>query len=113
MISMIVTDIEGTTSSISFVHDVLFPYASAHLESFILQNMTTPDLRAQLDEAARIAGLASSNTSAISKQLLEWIADDHKITPLKAIQGMIWQLGYMTYLRRCLRSTKCLEEIRH
>ncbi|MFT7373462.1 MAG: enolase-phosphatase E1 [Oleiphilaceae bacterium] len=95
MISMIVTDIEGTTSSISFVHDVLFPYASAHLESFILQNMTTPDLRAQLDEAARIAGLASSNTSAISKQLLEWIADDQKITPLKAIQGMIWQLGYM------------------
>jgi enolase-phosphatase E1 len=94
MISMIVTDIEGTTSSISFVHDVLFPYASAHLESFILQNKTSPDVRTQLDEAASIAGLALSDTSAIIKQLLQWIADDQKITPLKAIQGMIWQQGY-------------------
>lgn len=94
MISTIVTDIEGTTSSISFVHEVLFPYASVHLESFILQNLDTPDLRVQLDEAASIAGLASSDTPAIIKQLLQWIADDQKITPLKAIQGMIWKLGY-------------------
>jgi len=91
---MIVTDIEGTTSSISFVHEVLFPYASAHLESFVLHNQNSPDVRTQLDEAARIAGLALSDTDTIIKQLLQWIADDKKITPLKAIQGMIWQQGY-------------------
>lgn len=94
MISIIVTDIEGTTSSIRFVHEVLFPYASAHLESFVLQNQTSPDVRTQLDEAASIAGLALSDTDAIIKQLLQWMTDDQKITPLKAIQGMIWQLGY-------------------
>jgi len=91
---MIVTDIEGTTSSISFVHEVLFPYASAHLELFVLHNQDTPDVRTQLDEAARIAGLVSSDTDAIIQQLLQWITDDKKITPLKAIQGMIWQQGY-------------------
>jgi len=94
MISMIVTDIEGTTSSISFVHDVLFPYASAHLESFILHNQDTPYVRTQLDEAANIAGLALSDTDAIIKQLLQWMTDDKKITPLKTTQGMIWQQGY-------------------
>ena len=94
MISMIVTDIEGTTSSISFVHEVLFPYASAHLELFVLHNQDAPDVRTQLDEAARIAGLVSSDIDAIIKQLLQWITDDKKITPLKAIQGMIWQQGY-------------------
>lgn len=94
MISMIVTDIEGTTSSISFVHDVLFPYASKHLESFILQNLNTPKVRAQLDEVARAANLTASDSSAMIKQLLQWIKEDKKITPLKAIQGMIWQQGY-------------------
>jgi len=94
MISTIVTDIEGTTSSISFVHEVLFPYASTHLESFVIHNQDTPDVRTQLDEVAVIAGLALSDTNAIIKQLLQWIADDQKITPLKAIQGMIWHLGY-------------------
>jgi len=94
MISSIVTDIEGTTSSISFVHEVLFPYASAHLESFVLQNQASSDVRTQLEEAASIAGLALSDTGAIIKQLLQWITDDKKISPLKVIQGMIWQKGY-------------------
>lgn len=94
MISLIVTDIEGTTSSIDFVHEVLFPYASKHLESFVLHNQKDPELRKQLDETANIAGLASSDTSAIITQLLQWIADDQKITPLKAIQGMVWRQGY-------------------
>jgi len=94
MISMILTDIEGTTSSISFVHEVLFPYASTHLESFVLHNQKVPEVRTQLDEVANIAGLALSDTPGIIKQLVHWIADDQKITPLKAIQGMIWQQGY-------------------
>jgi len=94
MISSIVTDIEGTTSSISFVHEVLFPYASENLEAFVIRHKNEPDVQTQLAEAASIAKINASDAPAIIKQLLQWIADDQKVTPLKALQGMIWKQGY-------------------
>ena len=47
-ISAILTDIEGTTSSISFVHEVLFPYASRELPGFVRANYDQPDIAALL-----------------------------------------------------------------
>ena len=82
MISTIITDIEGTTSAISFVHEVLFPYANKNLEAFVLQHKAETDVQAQLQEAAKIAQLSppdsEGNTQEIIKQLLQWIADDQK-----------------------------------
>lgn len=94
MISTIVTDIEGTTSSISFVHEVLFPYAASHLENYVLQNKDDTSVKSQLAEVASIARLEPSDTPAIIKQLAQWINEDRKVTPLKALQGMIWKTGY-------------------
>mgnify|MGYP000134852395 CR=1 FL=1 len=94
MISSIVTDIEGTTSSISFVHEVLFPYASENLEAFVMQHQNETTVQTQLSEAASIAQINASDIPAIIKQLLQWVADDQKVTPLKALQGMIWKSGY-------------------
>lgn len=94
MIKAIVTDIEGTTSSISFVHEVLFPYAAAHLREFVVTNHERSDVRAQLDEVARLSGVDADNVEALITQLQSWIAEDKKITPLKALQGMIWKFGY-------------------
>lgn len=49
MIRVVLTDIEGTTSSISFVHDVLFPYASEHLADFVrAQHADNPLVAEQL-----------------------------------------------------------------
>lgn len=90
----ILTDIEGTTSSISFVKDVLFPYAREHLRAFVETHADDLEVRHWLDEAAREAGLVANNTAAIIAALLHWIDIDRKATPLKALQGMIWKDGY-------------------
>jgi enolase-phosphatase E1 len=70
MTKAILTDIEGTTSSLSFVHDTLFPYARARLPAYVAEH------GGDLDE------------------LLAWMDADAKVTELKDIQGRIWAQGY-------------------
>ncbi|MBS0590040.1 MAG: acireductone synthase, partial [Proteobacteria bacterium] len=94
MIRAIVTDIEGTTSSIDFVKDVLFPYARTRLPAFIETHADKPDVQHWLHEAAREAGLVSASRQEIIALLLHWIDEDRKATSLKALQGLIWEDGY-------------------
>ena len=90
----ILTDIEGTTSAITFVHDVLFPYASRALPEFVRANAGDPDIAALLDDVRRDAGEAGANDDRVIEILLQWIAEDRKATPLKSLQGHIWRDGY-------------------
>ncbi len=92
-VKAIVTDIEGTTSSLSFVKDVLFPYARQHMAAFITENETLPAVAEQVAEVKRIAG-SDLDLQGVIDTLTQWIDEDQKITPLKALQGMIWQAGY-------------------
>jgi enolase-phosphatase E1 len=93
-IAAILTDIEGTTSSIDFVKDVLFPYAREKLPAFVVTHADRPEVQHWLHEAAREAGLVSASQQEIIELLLRWIDEDRKITSLKALQGMIWADGY-------------------
>lgn len=93
MTKAIVTDIEGTTSSLSFVKDVLFPYARAHLADFVRQHGRESEIKALLDDARQIAGQAL-DTEQLIDQFTDWIDRDQKVTPLKSLQGLIWQDGY-------------------
>lgn len=92
-IGAIVTDIEGTTSSLSFVQDVLFPYARAALPDFIAQHAAEPAVREILAAARAIAGAGLSD-AALASAMQQWIDADRKLTPLKALQGLIWEGGY-------------------
>jgi enolase-phosphatase E1 len=94
MIKAIVTDIEGTTSSISFVKDVLFPYARKRLPAFIVTHADKPEVQHWLHETAREAGMVSADQQEIIALLQQWIDEDRKATPLKALQGLIWEEGY-------------------
>ena len=93
-IRAILTDIEGTTSSISFVKDVLFPFARERLPAFIVTHAEDPQVKHWLQEAAREAGLVSASEQEIIDLLIAWIDGDRKSTALKALQGMIWEEGY-------------------
>lgn len=94
MIRVILTDIEGTTSSITFVHDVLFPYAAEHMAAFVQEQADEPAVREQLDAVARETGTDAGDLEALARVLQGWIDEDRKATPLKALQGMIWEKGY-------------------
>lgn len=93
MIKAIVTDIEGTTSSLSFVKEVLFPYARAHIGEFVRSRQDDSEV-AQLLSDARAAAGEPLATEALIAQMIRWIDDDQKITPLKSLQGMVWEQGY-------------------
>jgi enolase-phosphatase E1 len=89
----ILTDIEGTTSSISFVKDVLFPYARAALPGFVATQGGTPEVRRWLDQVAvEMGGMCDDRM--VVEVLQGWIDADRKHTALKALQGMIWKSGY-------------------
>ncbi len=91
--TVILTDIEGTTSSISFVKNVLFPYARKALPAFVAAHGQQPEVRRWLDAVAVEIGGACQD-SLIVETLQGWIDQDRKHTALKALQGMIWESGY-------------------
>jgi len=85
----VITDIEGTTTPIAFVHTELFPYARAHLAGFIAAHGDDPEVAACLADAALLAP-----GRGVIEALLAWMDADAKITPLKTLQGLIWNQGY-------------------
>jgi enolase-phosphatase E1 len=93
-VAAIVTDIEGTTSSIDFVHQILFPYAREHLPEFVRNMRSDPSVIEILDAVRTEAGEADADQERVIEILLLWIDQDRKATPLKALQGMIWKHGY-------------------
>lgn len=94
-IRAILTDIEGTTSSIAFVHEVLFPYARARLAGWLATHAGEPEVAAQLAATRAEAGLPADASLADTVAVLHaWMAADRKATPLKALQGRLWAGGY-------------------
>lgn len=93
MLRAVVTDIEGTTSSLSFVKDVLFPYARTRLADFVRAHRHEPAVRAELDAVRALVG-GTLTDEDVTVQLLQWSEEDRKVAPLKALQGMIWEAGY-------------------
>ncbi len=91
-IKVILTDIEGTTSSIKFVHDVLFPYAYKKLADYVYDNENGIEniLHAVRQEECN----KDLSLEEVIEVLLRYIDEDQKITPLKDLQGMIWKEGY-------------------
>jgi enolase-phosphatase E1 len=105
----ILLDIEGTTTPLSFVHDVLFPYARARLAPFIRQSWRTGVLQNTVNElavehAADVAAgerppgwhtSTSEDSIASAAAYCAWLMDrDRKSPALKQLQGLIWDRGY-------------------
>lgn len=93
-IKAILTDIEGTTSAVSFVFDVLFPYAREHLPAYVRKHAAEPAVAAQIEAVRSESGESDASVERVVEILLEWIAADRKATSLKALQGMVWAEGY-------------------
>lgn len=91
---VILTDIEGTISDIAFVRSVLFPYARQALPDFVAEHGEEPQVRQQLEAVAAEVDIDVADTERIVTTLQRWIDEDRKVTPLKTLQGMIWQHGY-------------------
>jgi enolase-phosphatase E1 len=100
--SAILLDIEGTTSAIGFVYDILFPYARRELADFLARRGGEPAVRAACEQIARDAGAESLSAWAgpngveakVIEEVVRLMDKDEKRTGLKALQGLIWEEGY-------------------
>jgi enolase-phosphatase E1 len=95
MIKCVLTDIEGTTTSVSFVYDVLFPYFRDHIHEARDLNkvLLNPVIQATKEQATK-DGLQINSLEECLDLLKTWSIEDRKFAPLKTLQGYIWKKGY-------------------
>jgi enolase-phosphatase E1 len=97
-------DVEGTTTSIAFVYDTLFPYARRNLRKFLAEHAADPEVTAAGEVIARESGAgslaeflrqrAAEEPHALEREVLRRMDTDDKSTGLKQLQGLIWRAGY-------------------
>ncbi len=107
----ILLDIEGTTTPIDFVYGTLFPFARARIGDFVQRHRDRADVREDIQalrveyalEDSQAPGLPawrgdSANAEADSAvNYALWLMErDRKSTPLKSLQGRIWEAGYLS-----------------
>ena len=96
----ILLDIEGTTTPIDFVHEVLFPYSRKRIADYVAMHFDRlhPEIEQLVDESAHdgkyTVPLDPLEPGSVSAYLEYLIDHDRKSTPLKSIQGKIWKEGY-------------------
>ena len=110
-IRSLLLDIEGTTSPIAFVHDVLFPYARARVAAFLDRNARASGVKADVERLRQEHGVESGSNAELPAwrddtaaatlssvvSYVGWLMDrDRKSTGLKSLQGRIWEEGYRT-----------------
>lgn len=96
-ISYILTDIEGTTTSVSFVYDILFPYFRINigkLKDLVHQPEVFEAFEQTIEIAKESEGIELKESDQIIQTLLRWSIADKKITPLKTLQGILWKEAY-------------------
>jgi enolase-phosphatase E1 len=103
-IDAVLLDIEGTTSSIAFVYDIMFPYIRKHVSAFLRSHSQQDNVVSALRQMANDASLVDENDwrvhptktfeDAVSEHVLGLMDRDSKTTGLKALQGLIWESGF-------------------
>lgn len=93
-IRAILTDIEGVAGPQRFLDEVLTPFSRERLGAFIAAHGEDDEIEEALDEAGRLMGGFSLKPAEAEALLLRWMKQGRKPTPLKVIQGHIWQEGY-------------------
>lgn len=95
-IQWILTDIEGTTTEVSFVYDILFPYFRAHMDQW--KTVDSAPMNDVLEQTRLIVleeqAINLTSNEVLFEQLRQWSMEDRKVTPLKTFQGMVWEQGF-------------------
>ncbi|XP_029406152.2 enolase-phosphatase E1 isoform X1 [Bactrocera dorsalis] len=103
-VKLILSDIEGTTTSISFVKDVLFPYAKTHSKAFLEESWNNPETQSIVQDLRKLSeykdylGPVDEQPTASPGNVASFvnflIEKDLKVGPLKTLQGLVWAKGY-------------------
>lgn len=97
-------DIEGTTTNISFVKEVLFPYARNNCRKFLIENFEAPEIKSAIDDLCELSerdGIPIKRSDdkeafidSIVTNVQQQINEDRKTKELKNLQGKIWKIAF-------------------
>jgi enolase-phosphatase E1 len=90
----VLVDIEGTTSAVAYVYDVMFPFARTGIEAYVTQNWGRPALADVRRQFATDAGRDLATPDALVAEALRLMDGDIKATGLKSLQGLVWEAGF-------------------
>ncbi|MCX7633609.1 MAG: acireductone synthase [Turneriella sp.] len=96
-IQAVLCDIEGTTSSIAFVHRVLFPLSLERMDSFLAEHASDPEVKSQLEvlwQKLHGTALPQDGIAELAAILKDYVRKDVKDTTLKWVQGKIWKKAF-------------------
>lgn len=93
-IAHVVVDIEGTTSASTYVFDVMFPYATERFAEWMGEHGDEEETKAISAAVGRELGKDEPSATEVVDALTRWVAEDRKVTPLKTLQGLIWEEGF-------------------
>ncbi|RME11582.1 MAG: acireductone synthase, partial [Aquificota bacterium] len=95
MIKAIITDIEGTTSSLHYVREVMFPYSKKKLRDFLGAHWEEGHMKDIIKKLEERLGQRVDLELAV-KTFEDWIDRDLKEPLLKELQGHIWEEGFLS-----------------
>lgn len=102
-------DIEGTTTPVDFVYKTLFPFAAERVDGYLRRHVAEPETVSLLEDLRQAHAAEWTDHPAIgswlrrtreeeiasaTKYVRHLMAQDRKVTPLKTLQGKIWEEGY-------------------
>lgn len=90
----ILLDIEGTTSAVSYVYEVMFPYARSGLDAYLASHWDDAATAAACEQMARDVGCDSLSQDEMRDEAIRLMEGDVKATGLKQLQGLIWEAGF-------------------
>ncbi|WP_158846541.1 acireductone synthase [Saccharothrix deserti] len=93
MSEWVVLDIEGTLSATDQVLVTLYDYARPRLGPWIDEHADDPAVVEAVAQIRELSGV-DGGTDELVAVLHGWMDSDQKVTPLKTLQGLIWQRGY-------------------
>lgn len=100
-VRVLLLDVEGTTTPIDFVYKILFPFASRRVQEFLRERFGEPEVRALIADLRKEHGEENWNRRTSEEEIIsasnyvgQLIEQDKKVTPLKTLQGKIWEEGF-------------------
>lgn len=87
-------DIEGTTTDINFVHQVLFPYSIKNMPIFLKQHFNDSHINSIISSIKEKYLDSNASLETVTNILNTWMKEDKKIKELKDLQGYLWKIGY-------------------
>ena len=90
----VLIDLEGVVLPMAFMTETLTPLAAQRLGSYIAEHAEDEEVEEALEETGRLMGGYELDPTQAESLLLRWMKQGRKATPLKILQGLVWQEAY-------------------